>query len=113
MPTFVDVSRIGEKVVRRYCAPKSLADLQACIKQARLHGLQVSACGTRHSMGGHCIAEQGMVVDMKYLDGVLALNTEEVRNFILNLIDWMIDWKVENNRGGNWYDLGKGYPGGE
>jgi FAD/FMN-containing dehydrogenase len=39
--------------------------LRSVLQRARLQGLRVSIAGARHTMGGHTIAPQGVVIDMR------------------------------------------------
>jgi FAD/FMN-containing dehydrogenase len=69
-PGFVDdASRMNEtRVAEVWEIPKDTGDadrqLAALLKRAKQDGLKVSIAGARHSMGGHTISPDGIVVDM-------------------------------------------------
>jgi FAD/FMN-containing dehydrogenase len=70
-----DASRLNRTPVREVwdvpvdpaVAERELADL---LRRARRDGLKVSVAGARHSMGGHTIAPEGVVVNMLTFDRV-------------------------------------------
>lgn len=48
----------------------AVAGLQALLKRAEAENLQVSIAGARHTMGGHTIARDGIVVEMASFDHI-------------------------------------------
>lgn len=63
-----DVSRLNATAVHRLYQPRTLTDIQTILRHARMHKLQVSVRGAKHSMGGHTITERGVVIDMQYVN---------------------------------------------
>ena len=59
-----DVSRMNATSVRRLFMVRGKEDVQHVLHLARVHSVPVSMRGTKHSMGGHTIAENGFVIDM-------------------------------------------------
>ena len=65
-----DASAMNATIVHEiWPVPEDLADaerqLAGLLIRARKEGLKVSIAGARHSMGGHCIAPGGIVIDMR------------------------------------------------
>ena len=51
--------------------PRSVADLQSTLRQARRRGLGISIAGGRHAMGGQQFLEGGLALDMRGMNRVL------------------------------------------
>lgn len=71
---FDDASRLNLSQVREVFAIPDDADeaeaqLSKLLARASDEGLRVSIAGARHSMGGHTIAPDGIVIDMRPFDG--------------------------------------------
>lgn len=72
---FDDASRLNQSRVREvYAIPEDAeeaeAQLSELLARANDEGLRVSIAGARHSMGGHTIAPDGIVINMRPLDGM-------------------------------------------
>ena len=63
-----DVSRMNATEVSRIFMVRNTDDVKHVLHLARLQGVSVSMRGTKHSMGGHTIAEHGFVMDMARMD---------------------------------------------
>ena len=59
-----DVSRMNATPVRRLFMVRDKDDVRHVLHLARTQSVPVSMRGTKHSMGGHTIAENGFVMDM-------------------------------------------------
>ena len=59
-----DVSRMNATPVSRLFMVRNKEDVKHVLHLAREEGVPVSMRGTKHSMGGHTIAENGFVMDM-------------------------------------------------
>ena len=59
-----DVSRMNATPVSRLFMVRNKEDVKHVLHLARTEGVPVSMRGTKHSMGGHTIAENGYVMDM-------------------------------------------------
>ena len=62
-----DVSRLSKTKVQRVFFPRNEEDVVAILEFARRTGTKIGMRGTQHSMGAHCIAEDGFVIDMRCL----------------------------------------------
>jgi FAD/FMN-containing dehydrogenase len=63
-----DVSRLNATEVGCLVQPLCLGDVQDAIARARAAGRRVSVRGTKHSMGGHTLVPDGVVLDMAYVN---------------------------------------------
>ena len=59
-----DVSRMNATPVSRLFMVRNKEDVKHVLHLAREKGVSVSMRGTKHSMGGHTIAENGFIMDM-------------------------------------------------
>ncbi len=69
-------SQLNPTTVARIERPRSLAELQAAIAQARASGQQISVAGGRHAMGGQQFASGALHIDTGALDAVLGTDAE-------------------------------------
>ena len=73
-PVVNDVSQLNPIRVDRVVAPRSVAEIQALVREQ--HG-PISIGGARHSMGGQIASEGALFLDMRSLDRVIELAVEE------------------------------------
>jgi FAD/FMN-containing dehydrogenase len=66
--TVNDASCLNKTAVYGVVRVKSRDDVARALAFARAHGLQVTAAGERHSMGGQSFVRHGLVLDMRGLD---------------------------------------------
>jgi FAD/FMN-containing dehydrogenase len=69
-----DVSRLNECRVRRVVSCASVADVVAAVLQAKREGVPVIASGRRHSQGGQCSVDDGVVLDLTPLNKIIAVD---------------------------------------
>jgi FAD/FMN-containing dehydrogenase len=69
--TLNDASCLSRTPVAGVVAARREADVAGALAYARAGGLTVSAAGMRHSMGGQAIAPEGLVIDMRGLNGII------------------------------------------
>ncbi|CAD7923539.1 unnamed protein product [Amoebophrya sp. A120] len=62
-----DVSRLSATPVQRVFFPRSEEDVVAILEFAVKTRSQIAVRGTQHSMGGHCMAKNGILIDTKCL----------------------------------------------
>jgi len=67
-------SRLNPTVVTRVAAVRSVADIQAAVRQAATEGRAVSVCGGRHAMGGQQFGTGSVLIDTTSFDRVLGLD---------------------------------------
>ena len=65
-----DVTQLNKAPVDGIFFPRMTQDVKHILALARQEGKRVSMRGTKHSMGGHTIAENGFVIDMAKLDHI-------------------------------------------
>ena len=65
-----DVTQLNEAPVSGIFFPRSIKDIKHVLALARKYGKAVSMRGTKHSMGGHTIAENGYVIDSAKLNKI-------------------------------------------
>ena len=75
--TIDDVSRLNATRVRGILPVQSEAQAIGAFELAARENLPISLAGTRHSQGGHIAARQGLVLDLRGFNRVLALNPAE------------------------------------
>ncbi|KAF2073892.1 hypothetical protein CYY_004780 [Polysphondylium violaceum] len=63
-----DVSRLNATKVYSLNQVRSIQDIQNVLQVADKLNLPVSVRGTKHSMGGHTLNTNGIVIDMKYIN---------------------------------------------
>ena len=64
-------SQLNATDVAEVRCPKSLAELTACVREARASGREISTAGGRHAMGGQQFRRDSLHLDMTALDAVL------------------------------------------
>jgi FAD/FMN-containing dehydrogenase len=67
-------SRLNPTVVSRVAAVRSVADIQAAVRQAATEGRAVSVSGGRHAMGGHQFGTGAVLIDTTGFERVLGLD---------------------------------------
>jgi len=72
-----DVSRLNATKVYSLNQVRSIQDIQTVLKVAEKLHLPVSIRGTKHSMGGHTLNRDGIVIDMKYINHMEYHNDQE------------------------------------
>ena len=81
-------SRLNPTVVARVAAVRSVADIQAAVRQAATEGRAVSIGGGRHAMGGQQFGTGSVLIDTTGFDRVLGLD----RNHGLIEVEAGIQW---------------------
>lgn len=71
-----DVSRLNACRVRKVVVAKSGADVVAAVKEAKERGWPIIAAGRRHSQGGQCSVDDGIVIDMTSLRTIDEIDVE-------------------------------------
>ena len=69
-PTLNDISRLNATQVACVYQPRTVEEVQAHLEEAAFRNLQVVCRGTKHSMGGHSLVPNGIVLDMCYMNSV-------------------------------------------
>jgi FAD/FMN-containing dehydrogenase len=69
-PVLNDVTRLNATTVHAVMQPLCIEDIQAALCRARSDTRisAVSVRGTKHSMGGHTLNENGLVIDMAFIN---------------------------------------------
>ena len=65
-----DVTQLNQATVSGVFFPRTIHDVKHILALARKEGKAVSMRGTKHSMGGHTIAENGFLIDCAKLDRI-------------------------------------------
>lgn len=63
--------------VERIVVADNRKELQRVVKRANENGQKISIAGLQHSQGGHTYYKDGIVIDMRTFNKVLAINTQE------------------------------------
>lgn len=94
-------SQLNETRVRRICEPDSMEALQSLVRRARAEGRAVSIAGGRHAMGGQQFASEGVLLDMRRMNGVLAFDPSRYEVEVEAGIEWpeLINFMIEAQRG--------------
>ncbi len=71
-----DVTKMNKTIVDNIFYVKSITDVINVIEMAKKNNKKVIARGEQHSMGGQSIAENGYIIDTKYLNHVLMFDKE-------------------------------------
>lgn len=93
--TINDASCLNRTPVLGIATPRSIEEIRTALLYARSHGLKVTAAGTRHSMGGQAFSRNGLVIDMRGLNGmsldpsrrVITVGTGATWNSVLPYLD--------------------------
>jgi FAD/FMN-containing dehydrogenase len=87
-------SGLNPTVVARIAAVRSVADIQAAVRQAAAEGRAVSVCGGRHAMGGQQFGTGSVLVDTTGFARVLDLDRERGLVEVEAGIQWpaLHDW---------------------
>jgi len=95
-------SRLNLTVVSRVAAVRSVADIQAAVRQAATEGRAVSIGGGRHAMGGQQFGTGSVLIDTTGFDRVLGLDCNRGLIEVEAGIQWpaLHDW-LERSQGGN------------
>lgn len=72
-----DVTGMNKTSVTKIFQPTCVDDITDAINEAIRNGKQISMFGQRHTMGGHIVAKDGIVLDMTRYDKVIDFNKEE------------------------------------
>ncbi len=70
-----DVARLVPARVERVAQPREVEELQAILREARQRGLKVSVAGSRHSQGGQTYTAGGVVLNMRGMNRILAIDS--------------------------------------
>jgi FAD/FMN-containing dehydrogenase len=70
----VDVARLAPARIERVERPTTVEQLQSVLREARQSGLRVSVAGSRHSQGGQTYAAGGVVLNMRGMNHILAID---------------------------------------
>jgi FAD/FMN-containing dehydrogenase len=94
-------SRLNLTVVSRVAAVRSVADIQAAVRQAATEGRAVSIGGGRHAMGGQQFGTGSVLIDTTGFDRVLGLDRRRGLLEVEAGIQWpaLHDW-LERSQGG-------------
>jgi len=68
--------------------PRTVEELRSSILEASLSGRSVSNAGGRHAMGGQQFCRDGVLIDMRALDGILAVDDERGVMTVEGGIQW-------------------------
>lgn len=68
--TINDASCLNRTPVLGVVTPASIDDIKSALAYARSEGVKVTAAGTRHSMGGQSFSRDGLVIDMRGMNGM-------------------------------------------
>jgi len=68
--TINDASCLNRTPILGVATPAAVDEIRDVLAYARTQGLKVSAAGTRHSMGGQSFSRDGLVIDMRGLNGI-------------------------------------------
>lgn len=71
-----DVTGLDKVPVLEVVIVRSNEDVISAIERGRKNGIPVAARGTGHSMGGHCLPRDGILLDMSHLNQVLSVDTD-------------------------------------
>jgi FAD/FMN-containing dehydrogenase len=94
-------SQLNETRVRRILTPQTAADVQAAVRAAAADGTPVSLCGSRHAMGGQQFGADTLLIDLRSLNQVGALDAERGTIQVGAGVEWpaLVAALVERQRG--------------
>jgi len=81
-------SQLNATRVAKVIRPRSVEDLREAILRAREEGLHVSVSGSRHSMGGQQFGSGMLLLDMRGLNRVVALDSQSAVIEAESGIEW-------------------------
>ena len=103
MPALVnDIhSQLNSTRVDAIVKPATLAEIRACIADARSAGKSISIAGGRHAMGGQQFAEAGILLDMRGMNRVVSFDDERGLITVEGGIEWpeLIDYLDRSQEG--------------
>ncbi len=73
-----DVSRLNACRVRKVVVANSVDDVKRAVTEAKERGLPIIAAGRRHSQGGQCSVDDGVVIDMTSLRTIHEIDVEKM-----------------------------------
>ena len=82
-------SRMNATRVARVAAPETLDELREAMQQGLDDGLRIAVAGGRHAMGGQQFAADGLLIDMRAMNRVEALDDERGLVTVEAGIDWI------------------------
>ena len=94
-------SQLNETRVRRILAPRTTAGVQAAVRAAAAEGTSVSLCGSRHAMGGQQFGADTLLIDLRSLNQVGALDAESGTIQVEAGVEWpaLVGALVDRQRG--------------
>src|SRR5262245_53229269 len=69
-------SQLNETRVTRILTPRTAADVQAAVRAAAIDGTALSLCGSRHAMGGQQFGADTLLIDLRSMNQIGALDAE-------------------------------------
>lgn len=85
---FDDVSRLNKTKVHSIVRPTTLDEVKGALEFAQAEGIGISIAGKRHSMGGHTLAPNALLVDMTGFNKVLEVDVENKTLHIQSGATW-------------------------
>jgi FAD/FMN-containing dehydrogenase len=94
-------SQLNETRVRGVLTPRAVADVQAAVRSAAAEGTAVSLCGSRHAMGGQQFGADTLLIDLRSLNQVGALDAERGTIQVDAGVEWpaLVAALVDRQRG--------------
>ena len=94
-------SHLNETRVRGVLTPRSGYDVQAAVRAAAGDGVAVSLCGSRHAMGGQQFGSDTLLIDLRSLKQVGALDAERGTIQVDAGVEWpaLVGALVDRQRG--------------
>jgi decaprenylphospho-beta-D-ribofuranose 2-oxidase len=83
-----DYARLNPTRVARAAQADDVAELQAVLADARTRGLKVAISGSHHSQGGHTYTENGVALNMRRFNSVLAIDTARLTVTVQSGATW-------------------------
>ncbi|CAH6419411.1 FAD-dependent oxidoreductase [uncultured virus] len=77
-PIYVDdISGLNQTLMDRIFYPSNIGDIQDIIRAAKIRNKKISIRGQSHSMGGHSLTNNGILIDQSNMNKVLSINVNE------------------------------------
>lgn len=73
---FDDVSRLNKTKVHSIVQPKTVGEVREALEFAKAQNIEVSIAGKRHSMGGHTLSPNALLLDMTQFNEVIDVDVE-------------------------------------